>query len=292
MLNHAVFAQAGNGFRWLVLIFLMMIGTLAGMLAGYVIQALFGISDNTSLEAMRIMQLSTQLGLFFLPSLVWSLLFEVRTVIPTSLKTLPQTHLLALGAMLMLISLPLVHSLSEWNQSIKLPEALSTLEDKLKLLEDSAETLTKKFLSVTTLSGLMFNLLMIAVIPAVGEELLFRNVIQNLLLRSIRNAHIAIVLGALIFSALHFQFYGLVPRFLLGLFLGYFFFWSGSLWVPVMMHFLNNGLAVVAYYLHFNGASDIPMEDFGSATAEWQWVLSAMLSIFVVLGAYRYRHSI
>ncbi len=264
----------------------MLLGTLMGMLAGFAIIALFSVSTE-SLDGMRIMQLSTQIGLFFFPPILWTLFFEREPIAALGLKTPAPIIMFSLGVLLMLSALPLVHGLSEWNQSIQLPDSFSAVERKLRSMEDQAEALTEKFLSVSTLGGLMFNLMMIAVVPAVGEELLFRGVIQKQLVQSLRNNHLGVILGALIFSLLHFQFYGLIPRFLLGLFLGYFFLWSGSLWVPMLMHFVNNGLAVVAYYLHFNGVSDIPMEDFGSVTVWWQWAISGMISLFILISAYR-----
>lgn len=287
MSHTPLFVHTGNGFRLVALLFLMLMGALVGMIAGYAIMALFSVTDIESLTGMRIMQLSTQIGLFFLPPAAWALLFETKPKSALGLKATAPAIMFGLGVLLMLAALPLVHGLSEWNQSFRLPESLAAIEQQLRAMEDKAEALTKTFLSVGTIGGLLFNLLMIAVVPAVGEELLFRGVIQNLLIRSMRNAHLAVVLGALIFSILHFQFYGLIPRFLLGLFLGYFFLWSGSLWVPILMHFVNNGLAVVAFYLHYNGVSDVPMEDFGSVTAWWQWVISALLSLSILLAAYK-----
>jgi len=241
-----VFGSASNGFRWLSLIFLVLMGALAGMITGYAIQAMLGIEDLDSLASMRIMQLSTQIGLFIVPPLAYVQLFESHRKAFLGLDLKPGGQLLALGILLMLSALPLVHWLADWNQSVTLPESLSWLEQRLKLMEARAEELTKTFLSVRSVQGLMFNLMMIALIPAIGEELLFRAVIQQKLLHTLRNKHLAILLGALVFSILHFQFYGLIPRFMLGVFLGYFYLWSGSLWVPAMMHFVNNGLAVVA----------------------------------------------
>jgi membrane protease YdiL (CAAX protease family) len=287
MSHTPLFVHTGNGFRLVALLFLMLMGALVGMIAGYAIMALFSVTDSESLTGMRIMQLSTQIGLFFLPPSAWALLFETKPKSALGLKATAPAIMFGLGVLLMLAALPLVHGLSEWNQSFRLPESLAAIEQQLRAMEDKAEALTKTFLSVGTIGGLLFNLLMIAVVPAVGEELLFRGVIQNLLIRSMRNVHLAVVLGALFFSTLHFQFYGLIPRFLLGLFLGYFFLWSGSLWVPILMHFVNNGLAVVAFYLHYNGVSDVPMEDFGSVTAWWQWVISALLSLTILLAAYK-----
>lgn len=289
MIHKAVFENLGNGFRWITLIFLMLMGALIGMLTGFAIQKLFGIADPESLASMRIMQLSTQIGLFFLPPLCWAFLFGTKPLDYLGLRSSPRGLLPVYGVLLMLSALPLVHGLAEWNQSVTLPESLSSIEQHFRGLEDRATAITKTFLSVSTSWELLFNLLMIAVIPALGEELLFRGVIQKQLMHSTRNAHLAVIISSLIFSILHFQFFGLVPRFLLGLFLGYFYLWSGSLWVPVLMHFINNALAVVAFYLHHNGSSQVAMEDFGAVSTWWQWTLSVLISLSLCIAAYRQR---
>ena len=95
---------------------------------------------------------------------------------------------------------------------------------------------------------LIFNILVIALVPALGEEMIFRGWIQRQLMRIINRPHVAIWASAAIFSAIHFQFLGFLPRLLLGVLLGYLYFWTGSLWVSIFAHFLNNGLQVIAQY--------------------------------------------
>jgi len=102
----------------------------------------------------------------------------------------------------------------------------------------------------------LLNMLMVAVIPAVGEELLFRGVIQKLLQKLVNNAHLAIIITAILFSAMHFQFYGFLPRWIMGIILGYLFYWSGNIWYPIIAHFLNNGFQVLMVYL-----GNMPLEE-------------------------------
>jgi membrane protease YdiL (CAAX protease family) len=258
-------------------------GALFGMVVGIAMHSILGINNPESLASMRLMQVNTQLGMFILPPLAYVWLFESQPRASLGLVVKPQGMMLALGIVLMLVALPLVHWLAEWNKNITLPASLGAVEQHLRTLEEKAEELTKTFLSVSTVQGLFFNMVMIALIPAIGEELLFRAVIQRKLLQSLGNNHLAVFIGALAFSVLHFQFYGLIPRFMLGLFLGYFYLWSGSLWVPAVMHFVNNGLAVIAYYLHFNSLSSVPMEDIGSVTKWWHLALSLAITVGILL---------
>ena len=115
---------------------------------------------------------------------------------------------------------------------------------------------------------------------AVGEELLFRSVIQNSLIKLCKNAHIGIIIASAIFSIFHMEFYGLLPRFVLGMILGYMYYYSRSIWVSMAMHFANNGTIVVLYYLNAIGAINIDVESFGETNT---FILIASTLIFIAL---------
>jgi hypothetical protein len=114
--------------------------------------------------------------------------------------------------------------------------------------QDITSDLQLKFLSATSFSDLLINLVVLVMIPALGEELLFRGLIQNYLKNSLKNVHVAIVITAIIFSSIHLQFYGFFPRFILGVALGYLAFLGRSLWLPILAHFINNALVVINYW--------------------------------------------
>ena len=115
--------------------------------------------------------------------------------------------------------------------------------------EEQAGKITKLLLGSTAVSDLLINLLVIAIIPAIGEELLFRGVIQKQFIALTESKGAAVVLTSLLFSALHMQFFGFLPRFALGVLLGFLYVWSGSLWLPIMAHFFNNATAVILVWL-------------------------------------------
>ena len=135
-------------------------------------------------------------------------------------------------------------------------------------------------LDVDTFGGLLLNLLIIALIPAVGEELTFRGVLQQGLMRKM-NPHVAIVISAAIFSFIHFQFFGFLPRLFLGLLLGYMFYITGSLWTSILMHFVNNGTVVVLYYLNNKGSISMDVEHFGEAPNSWMVTISAVVTVLL-----------
>lgn len=142
----------------------------------------------------------------------------------------------------------------EWNAKMELPEFLGGFEAWAKRLEEQAQVLTQMMTRFDNKVDFALALIVIGLVPAVGEELLFRGLIQNQLLGIAKNAHVAIWLAAIIFSAFHFQFYGFVPRVLLGALFGYLYYWSGNLLVPIVAHLINNGLTLLLLYMYQHGA--------------------------------------
>ncbi len=179
---------------------------------------------------------------------------------------------------LILVSAPLV-ALTYWiNMQIPLPEWATTMEsDTDKILEG--------LLTMNSPMELFSNLLVIAVIPAIGEELLFRGIILQFFEKYLKKEHFAVLITAFIFSAIHMQFEGFIPRFLLGAILGYLFIWSRSIWVPIIAHFFFNGIQVAGKY--FTG---IEIDDQGKMEPNWILGLASLtLCVFLVQYLYKKR---
>lgn len=272
-----LFKDTTLGFQFFLFLGLLIFGLLIGMLTGLVILRLTeGISlseqanllnDATNLRPARILQISSQIGLFLFPPFMLAWAVNATPLPFLGFRSIAKPTMLFPALLLMFASLPFIHMLSDLNHAINLPSWLDALEQWMLLKESQAEEMTQLFLKVDTTSGLLINLFMIALLPALGEELVFRSVIQPYMMKFLKNKHLGIIITALIFSIIHMQFYGLLPRFALGLFLGYFYYWSGSIFVPMLMHLVNNASAVIAFYLYHNGYSSIPMEDFGSSSS-------------------------
>ena len=141
----------------------------------------------------------------------------------------------------------------EWNSQVSLPEWLDWLEEILIAQEEQAEVITETLTRFNSLNDFLLAFLIVAILPAVGEELLFRGLVQPKLQEALGNPHIAIWLTSFIFAALHFQFFGLVPRMFLGAIFGYLYYWSGSLLLPMLAHLINNGYSLLLLYLHQQG---------------------------------------
>lgn len=195
-------------------------------------------TDNTAI--LKYAQAVQSVGLFVVSPLAIAWLFSPKP--QQFLFTNKSGKLLSyLFALLLILSLqPVISYLAVYNAQISLPDFLAQ-QEKL------AELLTLKFLNTQSPLGLIANLIALALIPSVGEELVFRGLIQGGLSRYL-NAHVAILITAIIFSAIHMQFSGFFPRMLMGMVLGYLFWWSQSVWLPIFAHFVNNATAIVSYY--------------------------------------------
>jgi membrane protease YdiL (CAAX protease family) len=175
----------------------------------------------------------------------------------------------------------------EWNSSFNFPEFAKGFETWAREREDLAAELTQfltKFDSVFEVALAMF---VIAVLPAFGEEIVFRGIIQNQLYRATSNIHVSIWIAAFLFSAIHFQFFGFVPRLFLGALFGYLYYWSGNLWLPILAHFVNNGFSVLAMYFYQQGTLDYDLEKTESVPTN-VIVISALLTAGLLYYFYKY----
>lgn len=143
--------------------------------------------------------------------------------------------------LLLVLAYPLIGISAMAFEHIDLPEWMDSLD------EQSIDSLMS-ILSMNSVADLLINLLIIAVLPAIGEELLFRGVIQRELVKVMDNPHIAILLASIIFSAVHMQIQGFLPKLIIGLILGYAYYWTKSLWIPMLLHFINNSVPTFMLY--------------------------------------------
>jgi membrane protease YdiL (CAAX protease family) len=169
--------------------------------------------------------------------------------------------LLVLVFCVMLVSSPLIELLSNINQKLVLPHFLDGLQIWIRESEDQAKKLTDILLHMTTIWSMIIRVLVIGLLTAIVEEFMFRGCIQTIFTRWTKNTHAAIWITAILFSAFHMEFFGFLPRLMLGVLFGYFVAWSGSIWTSVWAHFINNGTAVVASYLFQNKMIKVNPDD-------------------------------
>lgn len=271
------FAQMPPYLRLMFLILLVLASLLMVTFIGAVIGiAFFGfeildklgtmdsMTDMENIGMLKYFQIVSQIGTFILPAILYTLLVSRHRITYLHLEKKPCLFPSIATILIVFTALPAINWLMEINAGLYLPEQLSRLEQWMKQTEEQAAQLTELFLITSSFKALMINFLMIAILPAIGEELLFRGILIREFDNWFKNPHIAVLLSALLFSALHIQFYGFLPRFALGLIFGYLFIWSGSLWIPMLAHLVNNGTAVIVAYLVGKGMLQTDMESFGS----------------------------
>jgi membrane protease YdiL (CAAX protease family) len=243
---------------FLLLLLLMMGGALVfTVIASVVVVTVYGLNallamsagGVSSIEVLRILQIFTSTGMFIVPALFFAKLERKDWLSYLKIKSFPAI-LTVLAILIMLAISPILEWSAELNKSMKLPDFLRDLEAWMLLKEQEMAIMTKQLLRMDTLNVLLINILMLAIIPAIGEELIFRGCLQKLFLIWAGNKHVAIWLTAVIFSAIHVQFYGFIPRMLLGALFGYLLVWSDTIWIPIMTHFINNAAAVLTAYVY------------------------------------------
>jgi membrane protease YdiL (CAAX protease family) len=235
------------------------------------------IEEAGNLPFLKFFQAMQTIGMFIIPALVLAFIFGQK--ISRYLKLESGNHFqgIIFSAFAMLFLIPFINLTAEINQKMVLPEFLSGLEQMMQTAEKEAAGITEAFLNVGTLSGLLINVLIIGMLPAVGEELLFRGILMRLFSEWSKNVHLGIFISAMIFSTIHFQFYGFLPRFIMGTVFGYMLYWGKSLWFPMMAHFINNTFAVLAYH-YLRGSNIEKFTDTPSSN------LQSIITSFIFVG--------
>lgn len=260
-------------------IFLLIGATIFFATFGIMIWTFITNGDTGDANSMKIMLLFQSIGMFVLPPLVLVYFWSETPREFFHLDKKINWQEIFFVFLLMVVIIPFINLLGDLNHQIVLPKAFSGIENWMKTYEEQAAKLTEQLLNVHTVSGLLFNILLIAIIPAFGEELFFRGTLQRIL-QEWKGVITAIWITAFVFSAIHFQFYGFIPRMLLGAFFGYLLLWSGNLALPMVAHFTNNGLAVIFFYLKNNGVQTFNIDTIGTGNTLWVGIVSGMLGVF------------
>jgi len=221
-----------------------------------------------NLNLMRYMQTLQSFGLFIIPAFFAAYLFSGTAAGYYDLGRTTRAKWFGATLLLMLAAIPCINLMAALNEMIVFPKCLSGLEQRPKDFEEAAQQTTKLFLNVDGIGGMFFNIFMIALLPALGEELIFRGLLQKVFAKWTGNVHVAIVITGFLFSLMHLQFYGFFPRWLLGVMFGYLLVWSGTIWLPIFAHFVNNAVAVFFSYMICKGVISEKVEDFGASFSD------------------------
>ena len=209
--------------------------------------------NGLTTTSIRISTVIQDCVIFILPAIVSALLISPYPARFLGIDKVFDIRMLILALMAMIVSIPVMNSLVAFNESLTLPDSLSGIENLMRNAEEQAQESVKILLGRHSLGSLIVNILIVGVLAGLSEEIFFRGALQRILLSGRMNVHLAIWLTAFIFSAFHLQFFGFLPRLLLGAYFGYLFYWSRSLWLAVIMHTFNNSIVVYSMW-KANGA--------------------------------------
>lgn len=270
-----IFRGMGYGTQLLFLILFSFVGLMLGNIISGV---LIGIIDggesllNTgeaSLTAIRVGQVVTTIFWLFLSSLLYLYLFQQDAGKFLKIEMPKGVLPILLTIFLIIVVQPIVGFVGHLNQSIVFPESLAPIESLFRYMEEMASKMVEKMVSDKSVIGIVLNILIISVFAAVVEEIFFRGCLQQIIGKIAKNIHIAVWVSAVIFSAVHLEFYGFFPRILLGALLGYLYVFTSNLWIPIIAHFTNNFMAIVIQIIYFGTPEYDNIEKFDMETAFW-----------------------
>ncbi|OFY89971.1 MAG: hypothetical protein A3K10_15185 [Bacteroidetes bacterium RIFCSPLOWO2_12_FULL_31_6] len=238
--------------------------------------------EENQIAGIKILQLFGAVGLFMIPPLIYGIIASKKPFKVLSLNTFSKAFNYILIIMLMVAFAPFLSWVIELNSNMSLPSFMGDIEKWMVDLQTKADLTSQYFLTFNSFWSLFYILIIVAVVPALGEELLFRGVLQKIFINWTKNAHLGIWITAIFFSALHLQFFGFFPRLLLGLLFGYIFWWSKSLWLPIVGHFINNGSVVIASYFYPDSIKEADISIFKDSEYSlvfysFSFVISAVL---------------
>lgn len=255
-----------------------------------VVTMIIGGEKVMSPKGMRIFAIFQDLLVFILPAVAAAF---TATRLPASLLTVnvkPRIGVIVMSLVVMVTALPAMEWLIEVNSNLHLPQSLSGLEEMLRSMEDNANSGVDALAGGTSAGDLIMGILIIGVLTGLAEELFFRGALQNLFMSMPRaKKHLAIWAAAFIFSFMHFQFFGFLPRLLLGAYFGYLIWWSGSVWVPVIAHAFNNSLVVILSWLSARAGEESELADAAALSIGSNWTTIAFSIFVTALGIYLLR---
>lgn len=190
---------------------------------------------------------------FIVPAIVAMALFYRRPMHAMCLDRAPGWLSLLVIVAFYIVSLPAMNWLVNFNEAMTLPASMAPLEEWMRASEDAAKEITKQLLDIHTVGQLLACVFVVGFMAGLSEEILFRGAMLRTMQDSRLGTHAVVWIVAIVFSAIHMQFFGFLPRLVLGLWLGYLLVWTRSLWVPIIAHTLNNSTVVVFSYLEGNG---------------------------------------
>ena len=280
---------------FIIVLGLLFVGFFVGQFVGAIVSFIFAMANGMGMDEMTknpnaiydYMALGEVLTTQMLYTIVFTFVtpwFYLKLIAKQPLSSVSNETkvdpILAIATVIGTFSFLFVNAyFIEWNANFQFPEFMSGFEEWARDLEEQLAAATEKFTSFNSFGQFLFGFFVIAILAGIGEEFLFRGVLQNSLHKWTKNSHVAIWITAFIFAAIHMQFYGLVPRMLLGAVFGYLYVWSGNIWYPIIAHIANNGIAVIMTYT----MSDVNLDETEAVPVIYQVIGVTVFIVFMFL---------
>jgi membrane protease YdiL (CAAX protease family) len=273
-----IFANRSALFQAVVLVYLFLTGLTAAAVAGGIINHLFAGTIHRLFYQIQVSQFFSCILSFLLPAIFTAYFCSHHPKNFLHIFVLQNVRTFVLIFLMVIFLLPVIELTAYLNAKIQLPEFMSPLENLMRETEDKLTQVTDSLLTEKGAIPFTVNIIVIAVMAGITEEFMFRGAALSIARKKIKNLHAAIWIVAALFSAIHFQFYGFVPRLLLGAFFGYLLYWCKNIWAPVFAHFLHNAIAVTASYTGLS--TDIPNETaFGEKNMDsGDWMIAVIIA--------------
>ena len=284
------FFEGQNRFVKILIFLALIVGCMiVASVVGIIVDSIcFGFSKPTNAldqaAYYRIALSFSSVGTFMLPALLFSYLSERNFFSYNKLNKAPGYWMSNTVIVMSLVLIPIVWALAEWNEGWKLPDALAGLDDWMRRMDKQNGELGELMIRDSRIGIMLINIFVMAILPAVGEELMFRGTIQPFLQKWTKSPHWAIWITAFIFSAIHFQVSGFVPRMLIGAYLGYLCYWSGSLWLPILAHFMHNSMNILSDFVMSRRGFDMDNLKFSDIHG-WPYILGVAI-VLAAVGIY------
>ncbi|MDD3876760.1 MAG: CPBP family intramembrane metalloprotease [Bacteroidales bacterium] len=265
MFNRKLLSEFPIPLKLMLLGLLLILGMFIASFVNIILATVLGIDihtlsiseTNESILFAKVSQVISHLFIFIIPSIFFCYLIKQKHIKYLKLDSKPVFLLFIMSVLLIIFSLPIVDFLMKINDKMQFPEFMSGVEYWMSSMEEKTLELTIKFLKVESIMGLLLNLFVLALVPSIGEELLFRGVFQRVLQEGMKNLYMPIIISAFVFSFIHLQFYTFLPRFFLGLILAFIYWKTNNLWYPIIIHFVNNSITVLLQYADSRGVIDM-----------------------------------
>lgn len=260
------------------------------MICGLFATTLLGLLPLHGYAAQWMIFAGQNILAFIIPALLtWKICFKANPVQAIEAVSAPTWQMIGITLLIYFVGMPALNQIVYWNQEMSLPDFLAPFEEWCRNMEKLAEEQTKGLLSSTNIFTTLMNILIIGVLTGIGEEFFFRGAFQRMLVWCKVNPHVAIWTAAVVFSALHFQFFGFIPRMLLGAFFGYLYWWSGNIWVNSFAHALNNSLVIISTWCINKGFLSEEFDMFGVEKGGLPYlaIVSTVLVAAIIFVLYR-----